>query len=343
MSWFGRKRMLVVALLVTSHLRPASLLVQAATNLPAGPRSNSAATVPPASDPETPLDMPPIPLGARSSISFFRELLVMNEAERALTLGTYTPEQQARILAKVREYESLEPNERELRLRVTELCWYLRPLLTRPAADRAEQLANIPEPNRSLLKKRLSEWDKLPAEAKRELLGLEATLPYIAEIGGGSKLQRQQILNRMSPARRSKLEKGLQKWDSMSEAQRQRTLGRFNQFFKLTGAEKERALMTLSEPERQQIEKTLQTFGNLSEEQRAWCLRSFEKFASLSPEERQEFLETAERWKLMPPGEREAWRQLVNYVPPPLPPRPLPPPPPLPTLPDTQVLATNRN
>jgi hypothetical protein len=343
MSLPRRKRILVVALLASSHLLPVSLRAQAATNLAAAPRSNSAAMVPPMSEPETTPEVPPVPLGARSSITFFRELLVMNEAARALALGTYAPEQQARILAKVREYESLDANERELRLSVTELCWYLRPLLTRPAADRAEQLANIPEPNRSLLKKRLSEWDKLPAEAKRELLGLEPTLPYIAEIGGRSKLQRQQILNSMSPARRSKVEKGLQKWDSMSDAQRQRTLGRFNQFFKLNDIEKERTLMTLSEPERQQIEKTLQTFGDLSEDQRAWCLRSFEKFASLSPEERQEFLENAEHWRLMPPSEREAWRQLVTTVPPPLPPLPPPLPPSIPSLPATPALATNRN
>src|ERR1019366_2927617 len=163
----------------------------------------------------------------------------------------------------------------------TERCWYLRPLLTRPATNRAEPLANIPEPNRSLLKKRLAEWDKVPAGGKQELLGLGPTLPYIAEVGGRNPLQRQQILNSLSAPQRSKLEKGLQKWDAMSETQRLRTLLRFNQFFKLSRAEKEKTLMTLSEPERQQIEKTLQTFGNLSEDQRAWCLRSFEKFASL--------------------------------------------------------------
>ena len=343
MSLAGRKRTLVTALLVASHLLPVSLLAQAATNLTGATRSKVAATVSPVSEPEPPFVTPPVPLGARSSITFFRELLVMKEAERALALSMYTPDRQAQILAKVHEYESLDPNERELRLRVTELCWYLQPLLTRPAANRAEQLASIPEPNRSLLKKRLAEWDKLPAEVKQELLGLGPTLPYIAEVGGRNPLERQQILNSLSPARRSTLEKGLHKWDLMSEAQRQRTLSRFNQFFKLTAAEKQKTLLTLSEPERQQIEKTLQTFGNLSEDQRAWCLRSFEKFASLSPEERQEFLESAERWKLMPPGEREAWRQLVNFVPPPLPTRPPPPPPPLPEPPDTPALATNRN
>ena len=331
------------ALLGAGGLLWGSRLARAATN-PAGTSlSGSAVAVLPVSEPETIPKSPPVPLGARSPVTFFRELLTMDEAGRVLALTMYTPERQTQILAKVGEYEALDPNERELRLRVTELCWYLRPLLTRPSAYPAEQLSMIPEPNRSLLKKRLAEWDKLPAGVKQELLGLEPTLPYIAEIGGRSKLQRQQILASMSPDRRSRLEKGLQKWDAMSEAQRQRALRRFDQFFKLTGAEKQRTLMTLSEPEREQIEKTLQRLDNLSEDQRAWCLRSFEKFGSLSPEERQEFLESAERWKAMPPSEREAWRQLVSTVPPPLPPRPPPPPPPLPELPRTPAEGAGRN
>lgn len=343
MSLLARTRMLVAAPLGAGYLLGAWLLAQAAADPPDATRSNSVAVVPLVGEPEPLRGMPPVPLGPRSLVTFFRELLAMDEAKRVLALSMYLPEQQARILAKVHEYESYDPNERELRLRVTELCWYLRPLMTTPASHRAEQLAMIPEPNRSLLAKRLAEWDKLPAQVQKELLGLESTLPYIAEISGRSPVQRQQILNNMSSALRGRLEKGLQKWDAMSEGQRQRTLSRFNQYFKLSRAEKEKTLMTLSEPERQQIEKTLQTFGNLSEQQRAWCLRSFEKFASLSPEERQEFLESAERWKLMPPSEREAWRQLVTVVPPPLPPKPPPPPPPRPPPPATPALATNRN
>jgi hypothetical protein len=122
------------------------------------------------------------------------------------------------------------------------------------------------------------------------------------------------------------LERGIQQWDAMSEGQRRSTLNRFNQFFQLTPPEKQKALETLSEPERRQIEKTLQTFGSLPPAQRAQCIRSFAKFTSLSLEERQQFLKNAERWKLMSPGERQAWRQLVNRLPPPLPPgvRPLP-------------------
>jgi hypothetical protein len=343
MSLRRRKKMFVAALLGVTCLLSVLLLALAAANPPATPPSNSAAAVPPLSEPEALSEMPPVPLGERSPITFFRELLAMGGAERVLALSIYRPEQQARILAKVHEYESLNPNERELRLRVTELCWYLRPLMTMPAQYRADKLGMIPEPNRSLLTKRLAEWDKLPGQVQKELLGLEPTLPYIAEIGSRSPVQRQKILNGMSPASRGRLEKGLRKWDAMSEEQRQRTLSRFNQFFKLSRPEKEKTLLTLSEPERRQIERTLQTFGDLSEDQRDWCLRSFEKFASLSPEERQEFLDSSERWKLMPPSEREAWRQLVTVVPPPVPSFPPLPPPPLPPPPDTPTLATNRN
>jgi predicted Fe-S protein YdhL (DUF1289 family) len=339
MSWSWRTWALAAALLSTRLWLLDSLLAQGVTNPPAPSSSNSAVPAPPVSELAPPLDLPPVPLGERSPITFFRELLAMNEDERDQALIQFPPDRRAQILAKVGEYEALPPEERELRLRVTELSWYLRPLMTMPAAYRNEQLSMIPEPNRSLLARRLSKWDNVPVKAQRDLLGLEPTLLYIADIGGRSKSERRQILSSMTPERRRLLEKGLEKWDSMSEAQRQSTLSRFNQFFKLTGAEQEKTLKTLSEPERQQIEKTLQTFGHLTEDQRAWCMRSFEKFANLSLAERQEFLKNADRWKLMSPSEREAWRQLVNYVPPPLPFLP----PPLPQGPPTATETTNRN
>jgi hypothetical protein len=339
MSLTGRTRVLAAALLGAGLLLPTPLLAQTATNPPVAPRPNPAVVSPAASAPATPVEMPPLLLIGKSPIAFFRELLAMDGDEQNEALRKYTPERQAQIVAKLEEYQSLDPDARELRLRVTELCWYLRPLMATPATERAAQLARVPEPNRSLLEKRLAEWDKVPADIQKELLGLEPTLRYFTEIGRFTPLQRQQMLNNMSPGERKRLEKGLQRWYAMSEPQHQLTLRRFNQFFELNGTEKEKALKTLSEPERRQMEKTLRTFGNLPEDQRAQCLQSFEKFASLSLAERQEFLKNAERWKQMSPSEREAWRQLVNYVPPPLPP---PPPPPLPPIPDAAAMATNR-
>jgi hypothetical protein len=343
MNMPGREIFRIAALLCATHLLSASLLAQAATNPPAPTPSNSTAprllltTIPP------PPGLTPPLLAARSPISFFRELLAMNPAERIQALTNRTPELRTQILAKVREYESLQPDERELRLRVTELRWYLWPLMNTPATNRADLLAMIPEGYRESVEDRLREWDKVPPDVQKELLGIEPTLRYFAEMKGRSDLQRTQILISSSQPRRLLLEQGIQQWDSLSDNQRRNTLRRFDQFFELTAAEKEKALGTLSEPERRQIEKTLQTFGNLRPEQRAQCISSFAKFASLSLEERQQFLKNAERWKLMPPSERQAWRQLVSRLPPPLPPRLPPPLPPMPQSRPPRAVVTNGN
>ncbi|HTV76036.1 MAG TPA: hypothetical protein VMD57_03480, partial [Candidatus Baltobacteraceae bacterium] len=66
---------------------------------------------------------------ARSPVEFFRQLLAMTPDERDNCLKIHPPEIRERILAKVAEYEALDPDERELRLRATELRWYLMPLL----------------------------------------------------------------------------------------------------------------------------------------------------------------------------------------------------------------------
>ena len=74
-------------------------------------------------------------------MDFFRQLLAMTPDERDNFLTNRPPEIRARILAKVGEYEALDPNERELRLRATELRWYLMPLLRESPTNRAVQLA----------------------------------------------------------------------------------------------------------------------------------------------------------------------------------------------------------
>jgi predicted Fe-S protein YdhL (DUF1289 family) len=161
----------------------------------------------------------------------------------------------------------------------------------------------------------------------------EATLRYLAQIEGRSEEQRRLILTNIPPGRREMLERGVARWEAMSEDQRGKVLGRFNQFFELSAPEKEKALKTLSEAERRQLEKTLQAFDRLRPDQREECMRSFAKFASLSVAERQEFLQSAERWQQMSPNERQAWREVVRRMPPLPPPRRAPKPPPPPSVP----------
>ena len=317
----------MAALLGAGQLLAGALLAPAATHDSAPHPSNAASVlVPIPVPPEPDALVPPLP-PAKSPVGFFRELLAMNALERKQALANRSPENQKRILAKVREYASVDPDQRELRLQVTELRWYLLPLITAPATNRAAQLAAVPDRVRQLVADRLREWDKLSADVQKELLANEATLRHLTEIEGRTEDQRRKILWGLSPARRQKLQEGIDRWNGMPEEQRRKMLSRFKAFFDLTANDKEKALRTLSAPERRQIEKTLRTFGSLPPDQRAKCIHSVEKFANLSLEDRQQFLKNAERWKLLTPSQRQDWRELVNRLPPPLPPDwpPLPP------------------
>jgi len=224
----------------------------------------------------------PSSVPVKSPVDFFRELLAMTLAERKKTVADRPLENQRRLLAKVREYESLKPDQRELRLRVTELRWYLLPLMSTPATNRAVQLALIPEDDRKLVEDRLQQWDKLPSAARKDLLENEQTIQYFTQFEFSSAEQRQRILAGISPARRLQLEAGIWRWQSLSEDQRRKMGERFDRFFDLTPGEQEKALNSLSEAERRQMERTLRSFEKLPKVERALCIKSFEKFASMS-------------------------------------------------------------
>jgi hypothetical protein len=236
-------------------------------------------------------------------VDFFRQLLMMSPTERTQKLAGRTPESRAKILAKVREYLLLDPNERELRLRATELRWYLVPMMSTAPGDRTGQFARVPAELLPLVQSRLAQWDSLPAPLQQEFLAHDATLHYIAQPS--------------APVSTS--------------AEADKVAEQFSQFFNLSDGEKQNLLGTLSGAERTQMEKTLQAFDQLPVKQRALCVRNFGKFAGMSPAERAEFMKNAERWSKMTPEERKTWRDLVAEVPmwPPAPAHlpPLPPPP----------------
>jgi hypothetical protein len=303
-------------------------------------------TAPSPAPPKPPLPAAPIPSillpPAKSPVDAFRELLAMPRAERAKAVASRPPEAQKLLLAKLREYDSLRPDQRELRLKSTELRWYLLPLMKMPRTNRVAQLQLIPTEDRPLVAARLKEWDALPPEVQEELLQNEATLQYFTEVNAGTGPN-------ISPARREMLEAGIAKWRALPEDRRRTIVLRFNQFFELKPEEKAKALSNVSAAERRQMEKALKSFERLPEPQREQCIESFTKFASLSVEERQEFLKNAERWKLMSPEERQSWRELVSRLSlqPPPPPgesmrsslqtRHWPPPPPAPAPPQRRT------
>jgi hypothetical protein len=265
---------------------------------------------------------PPPPPVSQSPVAYFRKLLAMSPEERLASLTNRPTATRVAILAKVQEYERLGPDERELRLRVTELRWYLMPLLQTAPTNRTEQLARVPDDLRDLVKNRLVQWDLLPPPLKQEFLQNDRTLHYFV---------------RLEPT------------SSTAAAQRAKKISdQFNQFFELTASEKEETFSTLSTEERAQMQKTLQTFNQLPPQQRTQCIQNYAKFADMSAAERADFLKNAERWSQMSPNERQTWRDLVANVPvwPPMPPsfpqNIMPPMPPIPPPGNTAIkMATN--
>lgn len=257
---------------------------------------------------------PPLPQ-LQSPINYFRQLLLMSPAERTQSLAGRTAAARARILAKVREYQALAPNERELRLRATELRWYLMPLLRLAPAERAGQLAQMPSELRDLAQSRLTQWDLLPPALQQEFLTNDRALHYLAQ----------------TPP------------PPLPDTRQQEIAKQFDDFLALTEPEKARLLGVLSDAERVRMEQTLDTFNQLPPQQRIICIHNYAKFAGMNGAARAEFLKNAESWSKMSPQERQAWRDLVAHVPlwPPVPTAPPPIPPQMPSRPPRTSMATD--
>ena len=158
-------------------------------------------------------------------------------------------------------------------------------------------------------------WDILPPQLQEQFKNDDLIASYFAQVSSATPEEREAILRTIPPDRRKVLEKGLDRWQDMSEGERKKALAGFSQFFQLTAEEKEQALNTLADDERVEMEKTLASYSNLTLKQRAQCLSSFQEFARMSIAERQQFLKNAERWREMTPDERQKWRELVNVAP----------------------------
>jgi hypothetical protein len=274
--------------------------------------------VSPNAGPVTHLAAPPMP-PLKSPVDAFRALLLKSAAEQQKLLAVRPPDARERILKKLQEYRSLTPEERELRLQATELRYYLVPLLSVPATNRAAQLALIPQPTRDLVEARLRYWSLLPPPLREVLLTNQQTVPFLIQPVGTT--------NASPPS---------------ADGVRRRMFDTVERYLELTEKEREKTLSNFPEAEREQMEATLAAFERLTPSQRARCVRSFTKFATMNPEERQDFLKNAERWSQMSLTEREAWRELVSRAPI-LPPLPYPPMPPQTTLTSRPPAAANGN
>ncbi len=277
--------------------------------------------VPPTVSPSELARLSPERALAKSRIAFFRELLEMNVLQRQRALKAYPEAKRAGLEAKIKEYSLLTPEARELRLRVTELQEYLLPLMNLPATNRTAQIAALPPELIPMVQVRLQHWDELSPKDQKELLENKPAVQRLIEFADTTPLQQNLVLTNMTPEQRQAFQQSLNHWQRLSDEQRQKITQRFEEYFSLTTPEKEKTLRTLSETERAQIEKTIRTFRQLDPQTRG---RILEQFCRLSPSEFQQFFKNAERWQMLTPSARKAWRDLVSSASllPPMPPTP---------------------
>ncbi|MEO7299197.1 MAG: DUF3106 domain-containing protein [Verrucomicrobiota bacterium] len=262
---------------------------------------------------------PPLPV-IKAPIEFFRALLTMDDAERERALAERSPEQKKVLQAKLKEYSAMSVEDRETRLVVTELRWYLLPLMKSALPERLQFLRAIPEEKRSLIEDRLRQWDALSATQQKEFLENEMTIHYFLRVQPTLPPMPPGIAGIPSANNRKNDES--EKWRSMSTEQRDRMFKRFQQFFEMNADEKQKTLQALSNSERLEMEKSLQKFQQLAPAQRRHCIESFSKLSTMNAMERKQFLRKAEVWQNMSAADRKAWRELVAKLPqmPPLPP-----------------------
>lgn len=251
----------------------------------------------------------------------FRELLALAPADRERALAEKLPAYRDYLRGKLAEFENLNPDEREVRLRALSLRWHLLVLIRLPVAARAERLAGLGEEDRQLVAERVAAWDKLPAEVQRELMENQYTVDYLLQFSSGIG-RRETILEGVPPEQRARIEADLARFNELPAGQRQRIHENFERFFELNGAEKRRVLAAVPDPARVELQKTISALDALPEDQRRRCLDALQRFTEMSAVERDQFLANAERWQKMSADERQSWRQLVRQWPPtpPLPP-----------------------
>lgn len=251
---------------------------------------------------------------AASPVAYFRQLLDMPPAEAAQSLAQKLEPKRKALQAKLDEYRKLTIEEREARLRLVELWYYLQPLISLAPAERPAKLAAVPVASRPFVEERLKWWDLVPQEHRKQFLENELAIQYFVRLDSSTPAQREQLAGKSADEWRA-LEEKLQQWSARPPEERVKMYQHFQDFFELPEKERDRTLHALSDEERQKLQRSLEALERLPAHQRATCIESFRKFSSLSKEEREQFLHNVERWQEMSPRDRQNWVNLINLLP----------------------------
>jgi hypothetical protein len=277
-----------------------------------------------------PVAEPPVPPLSKSPVEFFRRLLVMSPEERTAALTNRSDKAQRIILSRINEYSAMPRGERELRLGAMHLRWLLLPMMRTGPAERAQFIAGLSPEDRSLVGERLRRWEGIPAGLQAQFLEHEAAIDYFTRIQNSPLPPMPPGLSPEMDDQRRRLETGLNRWNSLSGADRSRMIGQFRDFFELGPQDLAKGMDHLKANERRLLDAARDRFGGLPVAQRREYMLAFERLAEMSSEQRAHFLRNVERWESMTAAERNVWRQLTKQVPelPPFPPGMFPPLPP---------------
>lgn len=266
--------------------------------------------------PPTPPARPPQLPPASNPIDRFRELLAMPPGERERFLTARSAEQQEYLRQRLAEFATLNAGERELRFQLLTLRHYLLPVLRAPSTNRVEPLRRVPVAYRELVEDRLAAWDRLSAEAQRELLASESVFAGLPLLDSAGQAARRADLPGLPAGERSRLEAALSRWEQVAPDDQSRIAGHFQGFLTLTEREKQKTLARLDTADRERADRLLRALDDLAPEQRTRSLEALQRLRRMSPPERERFLLNAARWQAMSPEEREAWRRLKSKLPP---------------------------
>ncbi len=220
--------------------------------------------------------LPPSPTSTQpeefqSPVSFFRRLLKMDDSARATALASRSERSRAVLLAKVREYEAMTSDTRELKLRTTELRWYLKTLLPMQPDQRAAKLAQMPEQDRELVAVRLKQWNLLSPGWRDEILRHERTMDWI----------RRNELTLEPPAPDARPDARLAQWEELPEETRAGMIHSFNRFFQLSDSERDKILAAVPADRRETVAPALEKLNSLPANKRSECMMAFQKIAAM--------------------------------------------------------------
>lgn len=235
-------------------------------------------------------------------------------------LASKTKDRKAFWSRKIREYERLPATVRQDRLKIAQLHWYIALLIPISADAREKRLEQIPDEERALVKRCLERWDKLPEDARTDVMNNFKLTQYFAR--GETQSSVPPPLPPASTGPGNLKNPSSQTWESSPLDKRRKMLDAYARFYELPARQQEATLEKMPFPFRKECELQRNELLQMPPDQRQRTLNFLRAFAKMSPEEQAQFRKNAKRWRDMNPQERNFWMRYVEQLPKQLPPMP---------------------